>query len=586
MQAGIQLPEYTTGEVSAPGLPQLQVAPTEQPRRQRQYSIRSFLMLLAAGVLLPMALLAGIMTLRTLAAERSRLEQSVLSAAETQRALVEREVFGLGESLETLATSPALLQGNLAAFHQQAQQVAAMQHLTVVLRDSAGGQVANSMVPFGTALPPSSLAPEVTAAALRHDRPVVTSHFRGAVTGSPGFAVVAGVSGAVGGPYTLHLAVPSDRLRELLRLGRPGRGWRSLVLDRNGIVLAHSNPVPGAVGHALPEGLWMPRTDGEAGATTDLDGEPVFAVARRAREFGWTVLTLAPAAVVTGPLRRDLWYSAATALLLASLALAAAALLGQRLRQDITGLAAAAAAVQRGEPVRPPPSMLREVNDVGQVLATTGSRLAEQALDRAAADQRQRLILHELNHRVKNILAAIQALASLTAREAPDVETYRARLTERLQGLAQTQALLTRGGWHGAQLRDLLRAELGMFQGEGGDRVWLNGREVMLASPAVVPLGMLLHELATNAAKYGALSTSGGLVHVTWTLRPDGEGQALDLLWEESGGPPVTPPETRGFGTEMIERGLARQLSAQVRMDYRREGLRFTLSMPLAAPKA
>lgn len=542
-------------------------------------------MVLAAGALLPLALLAGIMTLRTITAERGRLEQSVLSAAETQRTLVERELAGLGESLEALATSPALLEGNLEAFYQQALQLARLQQMTVVLRNAQGAQLINSASPFGTPLPGSALAPEFTALAFHTGRPVVTGYFRGASTGRFGFGVLIAVPNAAGGPYTLHFGVPVGRMQHLLRLGRPGSGWRSLVLDGNGILLAHSEGLPGAIGRALPPAPWLPRADGEAGTTADLDGTPVFAVARVSATFGWTVVTLAPVGVVDVPLRRDLWFSAGTALLLAGLALVAAALLGQRLRHDIVGLAAAAAAVQRSEPVRMRPSGIREIAEVGQVLAQTGARLAEQAHERDAADQRQRLILHELNHRVKNILAAIQALASLTARDAPDVETYRARLTERLQGLAQTQALLTRGNWHGANLGDLLRAELGMFQGEGGDRVWLHGPEVMLASHVVVPLGMLLHELATNAAKYGALSVQTGLVHVTWQLGPSATGQALDLLWEESGGPPVTPPATRGFGTEMIERGLARQLSAQVLIDYRREGLRFTLSMPLAAPK-
>nr|WP_255575376.1 sensor histidine kinase [Caldovatus aquaticus] len=196
-------------------------------------------------------------------------------------------------------------------------------------------------------------------------------------------------------------------------------------------------------------------------------------------------------------------------------------------------------------------------------------------------------MLRELNHRVRNTLATVESVVRLTARYASDVPEYEARLADRIRSLAKTHELLTESNWTRTGLYELLHSELAAYgQDDGaGGQVRLDGPPVALSAREAVALGMLVHELATNAAKYGALSVPEGRVEVRWTLREDpGGARRLDLVWAEAGGPPVTPPTRRGFGTQLIERAIARDLGATVATEYAPEGLRFRLSLPLARP--
>lgn len=194
---------------------------------------------------------------------------------------------------------------------------------------------------------------------------------------------------------------------------------------------------------------------------------------------------------------------------------------------------------------------------------------------RKAAEQRQKLLLQELSHRVKNTLAVVQGIAnqSVTADRSP--AEARAAFLRRLQALANAHRLLTSGEWRGAGLRALAAAELEPY----GSRARVEGEDVALAPGAVLTMGMMLHELATNAAKHGALSAPEGRVQLSWT-QADG---ALRLSWREEGGPRVRPPTRRGFGRLLIEGAVAHDLRGTASLDFAPEGLRYRLEAPLAA---
>jgi two-component sensor histidine kinase len=149
--------------------------------------------------------------------------------------------------------------------------------------------------------------------------------------------------------------------------------------------------------------------------------------------------------------------------------------------------------------------------------------------------------------------------------------------------MARTHDILTANHWEGAALRDVVANEVEPYQEESERKVRVSGPAVELSPRAAVAVGMMMHELATNAAKYGALSAMAGQLDVTWTIDEGESPPRLDLTWRERGGPRVTPPAKPGFGTTLIQRGLARELEAQVRFDYAPEGLTFTLAMPLPA---
>jgi PAS domain S-box-containing protein len=206
-------------------------------------------------------------------------------------------------------------------------------------------------------------------------------------------------------------------------------------------------------------------------------------------------------------------------------------------------------------------------------------RVVQDVTERKAAEQRQRLLIDELNHRVKNTLATVQSLASQTVRSAPTPAAFRESFEGRLLALSKAHDQLTMHHWESAELRALLTAGFAPY-GVGPERVVLRGEDLVLRPRAVLTLAMAFHELITNAAKYGALSTPAGRIEIRWEPM-DGERAMLHIEWREAGGPPVAEPAQRGFGSRLIEGGIAAELGGRARLIFAPEGLRCEIDIPL-----
>ncbi len=239
---------------------------------------------------------------------------------------------------------------------------------------------------------------------------------------------------------------------------------------------------------------------------------------------------------------------------------------------------------------------VRWIHDTGFPIRDASGRvervagLAQDVTEQRENELRQKLLLNELNHRVKNALAGAQALAAQTARggASGNPGTFLRAFEERLRALARAHDLLTREGWRGASLSDVVRATLAPHD-SGPGRVAASGPEVRLAPGAAVALHMAFHELATNAVKHGSLSVPGGRVEVAWTKQPAGGGDGgapaeLAIRWRERGGPPVPgPPAVQGFGSRLLDRGLPQQLGGEAKFDFAPAGLEFNFRLPLSA---
>lgn len=195
--------------------------------------------------------------------------------------------------------------------------------------------------------------------------------------------------------------------------------------------------------------------------------------------------------------------------------------------------------------------------------------------DQVRAQERQRLLVDELNHRVKNTLATVQAIAQQTLRGSATPERFAEAFEARLMALSKTHNALTDSHWTGAGLRQILWQELSPY---GAERVTMVGPDVQLSARLALALGMVFHELATNAAKYGALS-DGGRLAVTWSVDAS---EDLSLDWRETGGPPASPPARKGFGSRLIERSITGELQGRIQMDYATTGLACRFTVPLA----
>ena len=201
--------------------------------------------------------------------------------------------------------------------------------------------------------------------------------------------------------------------------------------------------------------------------------------------------------------------------------------------------------------------------------------------EKQAEAERRELLMAEMNHRIKNSFATVQAVAAQTSRHAQTMAGFQAAFAARLAVLARANDVLIAAHWHEAPLRDVIGSALEAYGGEPG-RITIEGPPVLLAASLGVTVSLAFHELATNALKYGALSTPDGRVDVSWTIAPAREGGAsVDVLWRESGGPRVEPPGRRGFGSQLLERGMPS--GGTVQLDFRPAGVECRIGLPLSA---
>ena len=224
----------------------------------------------------------------------------------------------------------------------------------------------------------------------------------------------------------------------------------------------------------------------------------------------------------------------------------------------------------------------------GQVIARGPDGKAERLVsivtdvtERKAAEDHIQFLLHEISHRSKNLLTVIQSIARRTARTAGSMEEFESRFERRLQGLAASHDVLVRENWHGAPLADLVRQQLVPFVEIHSSRFEIAGPDVVVTAEAAQAIGLAIHELATNAIKYGALSAPAGKVSVSWMFdgNPDA-GEQLLLSWIEQSGPPVSPPSRKGFGHVVIGEMVERSLNGKVALEFASDGLKWRVSIP------
>ncbi len=217
-------------------------------------------------------------------------------------------------------------------------------------------------------------------------------------------------------------------------------------------------------------------------------------------------------------------------------------------------------------------------NESGDIIGLTCASI--DVTERKESEAHLRLLLRELTHRSKNLLAVIQAMARQTARHAGSVESFLAQFGARLQALAASHDLLVRESWYGASLKELIRSQLAGYIERSAGQVAIEGPAIALKPEAAQNLGLALHELAVNAEKFGALSVPTGRVSITWSRRETADGTVIELDWREQLGPKVKARRKTGFGSMVIERNLSRVLGAEVHMAFDPAGLHCHITIP------
>ena len=417
----------------------------------------------------------------------------------------------------------------------------------------------------------------------------------GRITGRPTIQFAQAIPGAAGRPEGIVLAsIDLAYLAEhQARTGLPPEAALT-VADRTGTILIRLPDHADWVGKPLPPAFWAALSSNR-GKVVDLPGlrgamhiTGIAASTPDDLDSVTVAVGLSPAlafADIDAATRRGLILISLGALM----ALVAALLAGRAfIRRPVRRLLRAASAWRMGDlGARTGISGVSEFGQLGEAFDAMANALQKHEGELRAEisrshllQERQTMMLHELNHRVRNTLTTVQSLARQSRRTDETGE----RLERRIISLSKTHNLLSRDDWAGASLGTVLENELAPFRDGQHDRFRLDGADLDLPPRYVLALGMTLHELTTNAAKYGALSSEQGRVDIVWRVATSESGaRRLAMEWRESGGPLVEEPRQRGYGTRLIKGGIGHELGGTVRLEYERTGLRCTIDVPLDA---
>ena len=534
----------------------------------RKLTLRARLLLLVLAGVLPFLGFHLASIYRGVQEDRTKVGQHGLDLSRVLAKAVEAELRTRIATLEVLALSRALAADDLPAFRRQAEAVLARQlpGADIVLVQADGRHIMNTAVAPGDPLP-TRRELDNQRKVFATGRPSVSNLFIGQAVPRPVVAIDVPVF-APDGTVRLVLALnPTlDAFAAVIRRQRPDAGLVAAVLDEAGVRVARVPSPQGLVGQSAPEEFLALRAS-QAEGLIDLvspEGQSLLVAYCQLQEFGWTVAVGTPKAEYIGPAWRHALTSLAVGLCLMLLGLALSQLVA---RSVIEPLAVLRRLAERDEAVDPAPVVtgLREVDGVAQALVEESRRRRAAMGSLLHSERRLRLVVAELNHRAKNALATVQALALQTARGESDPARFTTIFTARLRSLARAHDLLTAFSWEAAALDAVVRTGLAPWleTPEAQRRVSVDvscSQDSVPISPGQAQaLVLALHELATNAVKYGALSGPEGRVDVSCEAFEEGLGSTI--LWRESGGPPlVGPPAYRGFGLRLLERALAHDL--------------------------
>jgi two-component sensor histidine kinase len=378
-----------------------------------------------------------------------------------------------------------------------------------------------------------------------------------------------------GAPHFLNMALPPESILRLVQQSSVVRpDWLVIVIDANRRVIARTRDHDNFVGRSASESFVqkLAGTDGIVTSTT-LDGTRVVDGYFRSPLTGWTVITAAPVSTINRSLRQAAIAVGTTGAIGLLCSLAFSILYSRYITPPIWRLRRDALALSRREKVTGFNTGITELNAISDTLADASTWLIK---DEQAKSQ----MVRELNHRVKNTLASVLSIARQTALKSDDFPEFFDAFSGRIVALSQAHDALSEGQWIEADITELVRRVCTTMAEP--ERIRTEGPPVPLHPRAAVTMGMVLHELSTNAAKYGALANAKGTIAIEWSVQPHAEGgPQFAFDWTEQGGPPVTEPERKSFGTRFITDSIHHELKGSAEFDFRPEGLIFHCSFPL-----
>ena len=513
-------------------------------------------MLVALAVALPFMMLTAGIVWQLAESERNTRRDAVLYSVRALMNAADTELSKQIAIAQVLAASTSLQNDDFATFRMEAERARpSLSGGWIVVADENGQQVFNLARGVNETLgprKPNSIARQRRA--LETGQIQISDVFGGALSVRPIVTVDFPILRSGKRPLGMALIMDPAAFAKLLDQRHLPEGWLAGLIDRNGNFVARSRDHEGTVGRPASAGSRAAAQSSRESwsDTITLEGEATTTAHTRSELSGWVMGLAAPREVFERPIRRTLILAGLAGIAATLLSMMLAIWAARRIAAPIEQIEQGTHALLRREPVAFAKTGVPEVDRALDAFVTTAGTLEKHEKERDEREAHVRLIMRELSHRSKNLLAIVLAIARQTSRTTTNFQEFEERFNARIQALADAHDLLVEQQWVGAALDDLVRAQLSAF---GTERVTYGGQKVLLRAEAVQNVALALHELATNAVKYGALSVPDGRVTIEWKPHGDDpEHRGIRLTWRESGGPPVTQPERKGFGRFVLER--------------------------------
>ena len=485
------------------------------------------LALLVAGTTLPLIIFATAIVLNNYEQDRSDASQRVVQTVRSIRLVLDAEVSRMTGALQVLALTNPLREGDFDAFRRICVGFLDQYREggVVLVADRTGRQLFSSVTTDTASLAPRNNR-DIVEKVFATKKLQYSNLFIGAVKKRLIVTVEVPVFRAGEVVYVISFSPPIEVFQDIINKQRPSEDWTISIFDGQGINFARVPNPQETIGKRASQTLYdaMFRAPEATLETVSLEGVPLITSFARSALTGWTVAAGIAESSVVGPLWRKL---------------------------AITSV-------------------------IGSILLLTGLAFSvRMATTIARGEMLHDLLIEELNHRVKNTLAILQSIAAQTFRSASKGE--REKFEGRLGALAEAHNLLSTEKWQGSDLHEVVARVLQPYLLNNPERLRISGPNVPVTPRLAVILSMIVHEMATNGAKYGALSNDTGSVRLDWEMLAEHPKRKLRLIWTEAGGPHVTAPVQRGFGSRLIERSARDQLDGEATVDFLPRGVVYTL---------
>jgi two-component sensor histidine kinase len=532
--------------------------------------IAVYLFVLALVALVPAFAFSAVLLQRNNEAQERVVETLITGSTRSIMQAVDREVFANISTLKVLAANSTLQQGDLEGFYTQVKTALEGTNTYVYALDSQFYTILSTRTEFGFT---PVLANDIPSAqkALDSRDVVVSGLVTGRISGTRVFNVLYPVFTGTLAPLVLGISRDATSMETALLSDKLPEGWNVAMIDKSGTIIAASEGAGESGEHfRLAEIAALDTTPGLINLRAA--GESYRAAVRQSFLTGWTLVAWAPAAIIGKPLMDAVWSLAVGGLLLAANVVLVVYWVTLQIGRSVRGLEAEAKRLGSGQPVTARDYPISEI-------ATVSSAIEEASKRRQQAETEVRFLMRELAHRSKNQMTVISAMAKQTARGADSVPEFVQNFEKRIFGLARSTDLLLANGAVGVDMKELITGQLDPFKPDNPERLTLEGPSIRVNMQAAQILGMAIHELSTNAVKYGALRRESGSLSVTWEL----DGTTLNLRWRETVTPFTPPSERRGFGTTVLESMVGRSLGAEVKRTIHEDGLEWTFAIPTSA---